>query len=420
LPRLGGIELHVHDLAQRQRAAGHDVTVVTTTVGPDPAPSAGGGQVIRLGGFGEDGDVIRYRRSGLGRQLAGAGEFDIVHVHASSFSPLAFLAAHSAARQGVPTVATVHSLWARATPLFHIADHVTDWGDWPVAWTAVSSPAAIQLRRLLAGRAEVTILPNGVDPEYWQAAPVATDPEELRLAVVGRLAPRKRPLHMARILYAVRSQLPETTRIRVDIVGDGPERARLERYLRRHAMTDWVHLHGRLTRAEIRDTFARSHLFVSPAVLESFGIAALEARCAGLPILARSGTGLQDFVVHDQEGWLADSDQAIVDRIVALAREPERVAEVRAHNRRVPPRITWPAVLETCGDVYRAATLRQSSRSHDRGPDMVGSQTVRDGQALEDDPGARSGPPAGTIHALSGEQTREGRALLSDRAVSGR
>lgn len=376
LPRLGGIELHVHDLAQRQASAGHDVTVVTTTVGPDITGLASVDNVVRLAGCGPDHDDIRYRLSARGRQVLVDGEFDVVHVHASSFSPLAYLAAHETARRGIPTVATVHSLWASASPLFHMADRLTGWGDWPVAWSAVSSAAAGQVRQVLAGRAGVTVLPNGVDPEYWQAAPSPVDADHLRLAVVGRLAPRKRPLHLAKILLSVRRRLPEGKRICVDIIGDGPERGRLERYLRRHAMTGWVTVAGRLSRAEIRSTFARSHLFVSPVMLESFGIAALEARCAGLPIVARSGTGVQDFVVHERDGWLVESDDAIADTIVSLANDPDRLAEVRAHNRSVPPIITWPTVLHTCQELYKEATVRQGL------PWRYASQVAATGEAV--------------------------------------
>src|ERR1700726_4568638 len=70
LPRLGGIELQVHDLAERQAAAGHEVTVITTTAGPDPGLRAGGSIVVRVGGTGPDTDAICYRYAGRGRYAA--------------------------------------------------------------------------------------------------------------------------------------------------------------------------------------------------------------------------------------------------------------------------------------------------------------------------------------------------------------
>ena len=78
-------------------------------------------------------------------------------------------------------------------------------------------------------------------------------------------------------------------------------------YIRAHELDDVVELVGRLTRDEIRELFSSADIFVAPANLESFGIAALEARCAGLPVVAKARTGIREFVEHGREGLLARS-----------------------------------------------------------------------------------------------------------------
>ena len=357
LPRLGGIELQVHDLACRQAAAGHEVTILTSTAGAPPSPE-GPVQVIRAGRperYTAEKIVYRTTRKGTALLLSELESYDAVHVHASSFSPLAFLAAHHASGRGVPSVATVHSLWAKATPLFRGADWLAGWGDWQVVWSAVSNAAASSLRRIVGERAPVTILPNGVDADEWQIEPVRGRPDVLRIAAVSRLARRKRLLQLVEILRAAQDRLPVGTHLDVRILGEGPQRKEIERYLRRHDMEGWVHLMGRRSRPEIREVFARSDLFVAPASLESFGIATLEARCAGLPVIALAGTGVQDFVVHGREGWLVRSDAAMVKTIASLASSPEVVAGVAAHNRAVPASISWAGVLEGCEQLYRQA-----------------------------------------------------------------
>lgn len=367
LPRLGGIEMQVHDLACRQAAAGHEVAILTTTAPGKGGPEAAGAlavEVLRAAGERHAAEKIMYRstRRGTAALLAQLDRYDAVHVHASSFSPLAFLAAHHASGRGVPTVATVHSLWAKATPLFRGADLLTGWGDWQVVWSAVSNAAASSLRSIVGRKAPVTILPNGVDPHEWRVEHEPAPGDVLRITAVSRLARRKRLLQLVEILHAAWDQLPEGTSLDVRILGEGPQRADIERYLRRHGMSDWVHLMGRRTRAEIRTAFARSDLFVAPASLESFGIAALEARCAGLPVVALAGTGVQDFVGHGREGWLVRSDAAMVETIVSLARSPEVLAHVAAHNRSVPSSISWAAVLDGCEDLYRAAARLHGRR----------------------------------------------------------
>lgn len=364
LPRLGGIEMQVHDLASRQ-AERHEVTIITTTggmvdrvTGNTSRVSRAAVEVVRAAGAGTA-EKIHYRSAANGPRLVLSEPYDVVHVHASSFSPLSFLAARTASSSGIPTVATVHSLWAKATPLFSAADRLAGWGDWPVAWSAVSNAAAASMRSILGRRDSVSILPNGVDPSEWRIEPAAVPKGGLRIAVVCRLAPRKRPYQLVHILQRVRRELPGHIGLHVDIMGEGPERARIERYLRRHQMTGWVHLRGRVTRAEIRATYARSNLFVAPAHLESFGIAALEARCAGLPILAMAGTGVQDFVTHGREGWLVGSDRAVLETIVSLATSPALLERVAAHNRRVEPPINWSRVLSGSEALYRQAARIQ-------------------------------------------------------------
>jgi glycosyltransferase involved in cell wall biosynthesis len=355
LPRLGGIEIHVSDLAARQRAAGHEVTVITSTRGLERLESPG---IVRVDPARTQPARISYRRSAGVRKAVGHDGYDVIHVHASAFSPLAYLAAHYCARHRIPAVLTVHSLWARATPLFQMADRLTHWTDWPVEWTAVSHAAAAALTHVLAGRAVVTIVPNGVDPDPWLVPRIAGRVDELRLVAVGRLAPRKRTMHLAHILLAARRRLPNRIRLSVEIVGEGSQRRRLERYLARHGMSDWVRLRGALDRDEIRGIFARSDVFVAPAVLESFGIAALEARCAGLPVLARAGTGVQEFIDPGVEGWLVDSDREMADLIVDLALDQNRLEDVAVHNRRLRVGINWSMVLDRYDRQYRCAAAR--------------------------------------------------------------
>jgi glycosyltransferase involved in cell wall biosynthesis len=359
LPRLGGIEMHVRDLAERQVAAGHDVTVVTSTRATDPGQRSGQVTVVRVDGSRTQPGRIGYRHSLLGRRVLGDGAFDVVHVHASAFSPLSFLAAHYAYHHRTPTVVTVHSLWAGATPLFRVANLLTGWAAWPLEWSTVSEVAAAGLRRMV-GPAPVTVVPDGVDSVAWRVTPLVRDRHELRLVAVGRLAKRKRTLHLAKLLLDAQRRLPQGTHLTMEIIGDGPERRRLERYLRHHGMDAWVRLRGALSREEIRATFARSDLYVAPAVLESFGIAALEARCSGLPILARAGTGIQDFLFHGIDGWLVDSDHAMADTIVDLAHERDRLDRVAAHNRSTDPGDTWPTVLRACETLYQRAAVRHS------------------------------------------------------------
>ena len=367
LPRLGGIETQVHALARHQLAAGRDVEVLTAT--PRARHDRTSREVI-------DGvPVLRatadlpfelpvHPRTGrevarvLDAAAAAGAPYDAVHAHVGVVSPFAYGALPAVLRRRLPLVITVHCLWGYATPAFRLLDAVTHWAGRPAVLTAVSDVAAEPLRRIAGPCTPVDVIPNGIDAAAWRVERLPRDPADVRLVAVMRLAARKRPMPLLRILRSVRDRVPPGVRLRVDVAGDGPQRAAMERYLRRHGMADWVHLRGRLTADELRELYRRADVYVAPTRLESFGIAALEARTAGLPVVAMAAAGIREFVSPPVEGLLADSDDAMAAALARLATDAELRERIAAHNRAVTPAVTWSDVLRRCDDAYtRAATL---------------------------------------------------------------
>jgi glycosyltransferase involved in cell wall biosynthesis len=359
LPRLGGIEMQVHDLATRQREAGLDVNVLTTT--PPAAHSAARAErdpdwVRRIGPPSAGFTGRSLASTVTAHRLIDPYAYDVVHIHASVWSPFSTAAAIATSRAGVPTVITMHSLWAGLGPLPWIADTTMGLRSWPVVWSAVSEKAAEPIRRAMGHTAPVTVLPNGIDAGVWRVEPAPQGPDVVTVTSVGRLITRKRPLPLLRVMRQVRERVPRQVRIRLVLVGDGPQRSAVNRYLQRHRMANWVVLPGRLDRSEIRRIFAASDVYVAPAELESFGIAALEARSAGLPVVASSRGGVDEFVTPGLEGLLAANDAEMVDALVTMIADPALREAINTHNREVPPLVTWDAVLSRAQGLYELAT----------------------------------------------------------------
>jgi glycosyltransferase involved in cell wall biosynthesis len=378
LPRLGGVEMHIRDLAVRQLAAGHDVEVITSSARPpeergkpegpsgarEDRPSGGEEaeegleqylRVLRLTeatGFPSVLNPVAFRDV---RRAIRRGGYDVVHVHVGPATPLAWTAICLA--REVPTVVTMHSLVSYMQIPFKLMDAAWRWSAQPAVWTAVSEVAAEPVRRLV-GNAPVHLLPNGIDAAAWRVEPEPRKDDDVLVVAVGRLAARKRPMQLLRMLRRAHERLGPDTRLRVVIAGEGAQRSKMERYLHRHGMTGWVELPGRLSRSEIRSLFARADFFVAPATLESFGIAALEARSAGLPVVARSQGGIGEFVTHGQEGLLVESDAAMVDAIVALARDSVEREAIAVRNRTMLPIVAWPDVLRQNEAMYELAIER--------------------------------------------------------------
>jgi glycosyltransferase involved in cell wall biosynthesis len=355
LPRVGGIERQIHDLAVRQQRNGHNVQIVTGV--PGAASEVADGVMVRRPHLrpGADPRRMHYTWSARGRRTVVDSRADVVHVHASTMSPLAFSTIAATARLGIPTVVTIHSLWAYAAPMFRWFDRAVHWHEWPVTWSAVSCVAAEPLQRILGPDVPVTVLPNGVDADAWRVPPTARQSDRIVVANVGRLANRKRIKPLLRMLRSARTAIPADIQIEAVIAGDGPLAAPLRRYLARHEMTEWVRLIGAAGPEQIRQVHARADFYVAPALLESFGIAALEARCAGLPVIAFAGTGIADFIVHDVEGLLVDDDVQMIDRIVELATSPTTLDRMRRHNATTPPPIGWADTIRVSESLYQQA-----------------------------------------------------------------
>lgn len=351
LPRLGGIETHVGDLTRHQRGSGHDARVLTAT-------PAGVGGAVDPGWVVRTGSALGRRGVDVDRVLA-EHDPDVLHAHLSVVSPFALGVARAAAQRGIPTLLTVHSMWGPWRPLPSVAGGLVGLADWPVGWSAVSEAAARHVRQALGPGADVAVLPNAVDPAAWRpgGAPGPAG-RPVTLVSVMRFTRTKRTLPLARMLRAVRATVPADVPLRAVVVGDGPQRAALERHLARWGMTQWVDLPGRLTRAEIRQRLLAADVFVAPAELESFGIAALEARALGLPVVASARSGVAEFVRHGREGLLAEDDVAMTAALARLVVDPALRERIRRHNSTVPIEHDWPRALARTDDLYAAAAAR--------------------------------------------------------------
>ena len=281
------------------------------------------------------------------REVLGGGRYDVVHAHASVVSPAAYAGAAIARRLGVPCVVTFHSLLHATARVLAAADAATGWARAPLVLTGVSTRVADQLRAALP-RARVAVLPNATDVAWWRApadgVPSRRD-GEVRIVTAMRLTRKKRTTDLARIAAAVDGApgapgAPGAS-VRLIVAGDGPDRAALARVGHAH-----LTLLGWQPREALRALYADADLFVLPAAHESFGIAALEARAAGLPVVGRAGSGLADFVRDGVDGALAPDADALVRAACALAPDaPRRRALAHAARAEPPLAFDWPRVL---------------------------------------------------------------------------
>ena len=340
-------------LAQALATRGHTVHLFTTTPNPSALPGVTIHRV-RTAMIGEVAAPLLWRVAALRALLLQQG-VQVVHAH-GMFSTLAIgslLAAHGA---GIPSVTTHHSLLRQSPTL-------------PAAWltyglfsrratvvTAVSRAAAEDARRA-SGRADVPVLPNGFDPTVWRSDDFSLPSLEPRKRVVSvmRLAARKSPGDLIDAVPLVLSRIgPDVV---FTIVGDGPERPNLERRAQQLGVARHVEFLGACDQLGVAQVLRRSTVFALPSRREAFGIALLEARAAGLPIVARDSGGVPEVVEHGRHGLLTRTSRDFADAVVTLLTDETLRQRIAAASSDGLAEYSWDRVVARHEDVYRQVAM---------------------------------------------------------------
>ena len=358
-PEVGGMESHVHQLAVGLVRRGHGVTVVTGRSKPElPASEEMDGITVHRLPF--------PSRSPLGwglhvaatipRVLDLARSHDVVHAHSFAVIPPGALAR---LRPGVPLVATIH------TSHFLMRARQVVWR--PVLRTLLRQPDHLLApsREIAEVAAEVSdgrwveAVTNGADTERFRPA----DPTVPRPPGGGpRLVVPRRLFHKNGVEYVVRA-LPRLTEafpdLEVLVVGDGPERERLDALARRLEVDGALRYLGAQPHYAMPGVLASADAAVFPSLMEATSVAALEAMACQLPVAASRVGGLPE-IVDDSVGTLfepADPDD-LAHQVTALLKAPDLAERGRAARSRVVDHWSNERLVEHHEALYEALVQR--------------------------------------------------------------
>lgn len=123
-----------------------------------------------------------------------------------------------------------------------------------------------------------------------------------RLISVGRLSYEKGFLDLLKIFSKIHAKYPDWV---LDIVGDGDEKSKLEDYINKYNLQNYVTLHGFRTKDYIYNLLEQSSIYLMTSYTESFGIVLLEAMSVGLPCIAfSSAEGANEIITSGLNGYL--------------------------------------------------------------------------------------------------------------------
>jgi glycosyltransferase involved in cell wall biosynthesis len=220
-------------------------------------------------------------------------------------------------------------------------------------------------------RAKCVYIPeNAIDPRRFTAPLRQGVSAPLRCCFVGRLVPYKCP----DILIAAAAPLLAGSKLKLDIVGDGPMRAGLEAQARALGVAEAVTFHGNVPHAEVQRILGAADIFGFPSVREFGGAVVLEAMALGVvPIIVDYG-GPGEHVTPETGfaeplGTRDDILRSFRTRLESLVADPSRLPHMsEAARARVGDRYTWGRKAEQVVEVYRWVLGERPER-----PDPFGS-----------------------------------------------
>jgi phosphatidylinositol alpha-mannosyltransferase len=360
----GGVQAHVHDLAERLLALGHEVSVLTPVDDPDGAelrpyvvpagravPVPYNGSVARL--------VFGPLSLARTRRWVREGDFDVLHVHEPVVPSVSMLACVAASG---PMVATFHTSVARSRALQVFGTALQPALEKVTGRIAVSPAARRFVVEHLGG--DAVLIPNGVDvARFAGATPMPGRPSAPTVVFLGRIdEPRK---GLAVLLEA----LPELVRLVPDVrlLVAGPGDADDVREAVPASLRDRVELLGMVSDDDKPRVFASGHVYCAPNTHgESFGIVLLEAMAAGTPVVASDLEAFRRVLDGGRAGGLVPvrDPRALAGALGALLHDPERRAELAGCGRAVVQRYDWSRVAAQVVTVYETVTATAAPAEH--------------------------------------------------------
>ena len=242
-------------------------------------------------------DVVKYEK------------LDLLHVHyAIPHASAAYMAKQILASQGIkiPFITTLHgtdiTLVGRDKSFEPVISFVINQSD---AVTAVSESLKKDTLRYFATQREIQVIPNFIELPLYEKANLGYNKSqyapngELILMHISNFRPVKRVEDVLRIFSIVKKVIP----CKLLLVGDGPDRNKIESLCRELSTCGDVRFLGKMK--GIEEILSMADLFLLPSETESFGLSALEAMAAKVPVISSDTGGIPEINLDGYSGMLS-------------------------------------------------------------------------------------------------------------------
>lgn len=331
LPMVNGVVTSIQQLSENLRAMGHEVKILTLAIGMKNSVE---GDVTSLASMNVNFIYpdARLRLPKYNDEIKRLIEWKPDLIHSQSEFSSYLIAKRLAKRLQIPMIHTYHTVYEDYTHYFSPSKKV---GKKIVAsgtrWVCKKTKAVIapteKVRKMLErygigpdGK-PVPVIPTGIDPDPFNDRSqrdairerFGVTPETCLMVAVGRLGKEKNYEEVLRYLKQY-----EDPRVRLLLVGDGPDRARLQKMAEELELGNRAIFAGMIPHSEIGPYYTAADLFVCASSSETQGLTYLEAEAAGLPVLCRRDDCLAGVIINGENGWQYDTYDEFADYLTQM------------------------------------------------------------------------------------------------------
>jgi phosphatidylinositol glycan class A protein len=361
-PNVGGVEAHLHQLAQCLALSGHRVTILTH----DYASRSGvryltsGVKVLHV-------PRVELTRSASYPSLFALGSLvrniiirehvTVVHAH-TTFSAIALEAVLHAKTIGVPAVFTDHSLFGFADLtsvlsnkllrfVLHEADHAIC-----VSHTAKENTVL----RSGANPERVSVIPNAVDTAHFypSTAACASKRERTVVVVLCRLAERKGVDMLVSVIPGI---CRRNKNVDFLVGGSGPREWVLQRAFEAHGLEGRVKMLGHVIRPQ--EVLDHGDVFLNISLTESFCMAALEAAACGLLVVSTSVGGIPEILPEDMMLLAEPNPDDVISQLEGAVEHVQAgMVDKHQFHERMKRMYSWEDITRRTERVYAEVVAR--------------------------------------------------------------
>lgn len=282
---------------------------------------------------------------------------DILHVHyAIPHAYAGYMAKQMLKREGieVPMVTTLHG-----TDITLVGNHptykeaVTFSINESDIVTSVSESLKQDTLRLFRIDKDIKVIPNFTNiKKSKESSPckrtVMAKPEELIVTHISNFRKVKRIDDVVRIFYGIQQKLPA----KLIMVGDGPEREIADQLCKDLGIKSKVLFLGNTS--DIERILCFTDLFLLPSASESFGLSALEAMAAGVPVVSSNTGGLPEVNEEGVSGYLCPIGdvKAMAEKAIYILEDKTRLAQFKQNARKVAARFDEEKIVPMYEALY--------------------------------------------------------------------